>query len=249
MNNTNINDHDHDHDHDLENAFNEIFSSSSEQVFTTEIFPLESKKPSLSVDYLLVVDFEATCDDPINLYPQEIIEFPILIVDCNKKVILEEKFHYYIKPVKNPKITKFCTNLTGITQEMVDVSLNFKTVYKKLNQWLLDNNFISYTDSNTKIFEWITCGDWDFEYMFPEQLQIINQKVPEHFTHWLNIKHEFKYLYNKKCRGMPDLLKQLGLELEGRHHSGIDDARNIARCAIKMLDDGFLSLNYKKLIY
>lgn len=29
------------------------------------------------------------------------------------------------------------------------------------------------------------------------------------------------------------------LELEGRHHSGIDDAKNIARCAIKCMELGY----------
>jgi inhibitor of KinA sporulation pathway (predicted exonuclease) len=26
------------------------------------------------------------------------------------------KFHEYVKPIVNPKLTKFCTKLTGITQ-------------------------------------------------------------------------------------------------------------------------------------
>lgn len=30
---------------------------------------------------------------------------------------------------------------------------------------------------------------------------------------------------------MPDMLSSLGLALEGRHHSGLDDSRNIARIA------------------
>ena len=31
---------------------------------------------------------------------------------------------------------------------------------------------------------------------------------------------------------MKDMLKMLGIKLEGRHHSGIDDTRNIAACAL-----------------
>jgi inhibitor of KinA sporulation pathway (predicted exonuclease) len=37
---------------------------------------------------------------------------------------------------------------------------------------------------------------------------------------------------------MPDMLSLLGLELEGKHHSGIDDARNLARCVIATLKKG-----------
>lgn len=35
------------------------------------------------------------------------------------------------------------------------------------------------------------------------------------------------------------MLELCGIELEGRHHSGIDDARNIANCVIKCLKEGF----------
>jgi len=38
---------------------------------------------------------------------------------------------------------------------------------------------------------------------------------------------------------MPDMLDLCGLKLEGRHHSGIDDSRNIAACVIKCLELGF----------
>jgi len=37
---------------------------------------------------------------------------------------------------------------------------------------------------------------------------------------------------------MTDMLAFLGLELKGRHHSGIDDCRNIAQVLIRMLRDG-----------
>ena len=45
----------------------------------------------------------------------------------------------------------------------------------------------------------------------------------------------------KKSRvdGMPSMLNLCGLELEGKHHSGIDDARNIARCVLMCLEEGF----------
>ncbi len=35
------------------------------------------------------------------------------------------------------------------------------------------------------------------------------------------------------------MLDQVGLKLEGRHHSGLDDSRNIGRIWIKMLEDGY----------
>ena len=35
------------------------------------------------------------------------------------------------------------------------------------------------------------------------------------------------------------MLKWCGLELVGKHHSGIDDARNISKVVVKMLELGF----------
>lgn len=35
------------------------------------------------------------------------------------------------------------------------------------------------------------------------------------------------------------MLKNLGLEFDGRQHSGFDDAFNVARIAQKMMNDGF----------
>ena len=39
--------------------------------------------------------------------------------------------------------------------------------------------------------------------------------------------------------GMTDMLEKCGLKLEGRHHSGLDDSKNIASCAIACMKKGF----------
>ena len=35
------------------------------------------------------------------------------------------------------------------------------------------------------------------------------------------------------------MLELCKVELQGRHHSGIDDSRNIASCVLKCLEEGF----------
>jgi 3'-5' exoribonuclease 1 len=40
-------------------------------------------------EYIAVVDFEATCDtNQGNSYPHEIIEFPIVLIDVEKQMIV-----------------------------------------------------------------------------------------------------------------------------------------------------------------
>lgn len=54
-------------------------------------------------------------------------------------------------------------------------------------------------------------------------MDLILSKIP---------KDEFESLYHCKGGGMTDMLAFLQLPLIGRHHSGIDDTRNIAAILI-----------------
>lgn len=40
------------------------------------------------------------------------------------------------------------------------------------------------------------------------------------------------------CRVVHSMLDDLGMELQGRHHSGIDDVRNITAICVRLLQDG-----------
>ena len=66
------------------------------------------------LDYLFVIDFECTCDVAKRLSIQEIIEFPIVVIDLKSKTIID-KFHSFVRPTIFPTLTDFCTKLTGIT--------------------------------------------------------------------------------------------------------------------------------------
>ncbi|CAF4027790.1 unnamed protein product, partial [Rotaria sp. Silwood1] len=55
---------------------------------------------------------------------------------------------------------------------------------------------------------------------------------PEFIDQFINIKELYmEYYPNTRIRGMKDLLQKLNLKLEGRHHSGIDDTKNITKIA------------------
>lgn len=80
--------------------------------------------------------------------------------------------------------------------------------------------------------------------------------VPNYLKRWINIKKVFPvHLFDKNApvnnvqfvknvkkppvRGMTQMLELCDLKLEGKHHSGIDDATNIARSVISCLEKGF----------
>ena len=115
-----------------------------------------------SFKYFCVLDFEANCQQGKRLDPQEIIEFPCLMVDANTFEVIDT-FHEYVKPVGIPNITSFCTELTGITQDMVDSKEDFPTVLEKFQSWYTQNNL---TEENSAF---VTCGLWDLADMLPKQ--------------------------------------------------------------------------------
>ena len=68
--------------------------------------------------YFVVIDFEATCDKDRNPHPQEIIEFPSVIVSSVTGQ-LESNFQTYVRPTCNQHLSDFCKDLTGIQQFQV----------------------------------------------------------------------------------------------------------------------------------
>jgi hypothetical protein len=81
-------------------------------------FNLESPQ---RVRFLVVLDFEATCDfapQPIvDSNTSEIIEFPWVVLDTQTLEIVYQR-QVYVRPDNIDGITKYCTGLTGITKEM-----------------------------------------------------------------------------------------------------------------------------------
>ncbi len=169
--------------------------------------------------YFLIVDLEATCsnDGTIPSHEMEIIEIGAVMLNRSNWEI-DSEYQQFIKPVRHPKLTDFCTELTTITQQDVNTALTFPLVIPDFKQWI-----DSYP--NNIFCSW---GNYDKK-QFIQDCEFHNLVYPFGSEH-RNIKKEFS-LYagdNKKRFGMAQALKHLGIKLQGTHHRGIDDARNIA---------------------
>ena len=93
--------------------------------------------------YLVVVDFEATCDGNIafEVYPHEIIEFPAVIVDTQNFAIVGE-FRSLVRPKRNPILSSFCTKLTSITQTEINHASPFPAVMRDFHAFLQTHNLL-----------------------------------------------------------------------------------------------------------
>lgn len=89
--------------------------------------------------------------------------------------------------------------------------------------------------------------------MLPQQLRLSGTQIGVNpttgalgapYNRWINVKKSFQYHYGLKyATGMAGMLKRAGMELEGRHHSGIDDSKNILRLVQQMREDGWKPWN------
>ncbi|XP_061423795.1 ERI1 exoribonuclease 3 isoform X2 [Lethenteron reissneri] len=173
--------------------------------------------------HFLVLDFEATCDKAAPPRPQEIIEFPILRVN-GKSMEVESTFHTYVRPTAHPQLSAFCTELTGIVQDMVDGRPTLDQVLQMVDEWMEKEGLL---DPETKSV-FVTCGDWDLKVMLPGQCSHLNLQPRDCYRSWINIKKVYAASAGRYAKGIADMMAGLGLQHEGRLHSGIDDCKNIA---------------------
>lgn len=182
--------------------------------------------PRILDSNVLVIDVESTCweppEQPLPGEISEIIEIGIAVVDIKELKIVKNS-SIIIKPQRS-KLSNFCTKLTTLTQDQVDKGITFQQAMKLLKSEFKsdDRTFVSWGDYDRKMFE-RNCKDYGVRYPFG----------PRH----MNLKNTFTILHGlEREPGMDDALLHLKLKLEGTHHRGIDDAKNIANIFTHTLD-------------
>lgn len=182
-----------------------------------------------NLDRVFVVDVEATCwetREEQGKRPNEVIEIGICALDIPSGRILDPS-SYVIKP-RFTQVSPFCTQLTGWTQEQVNTGGDIgETLYAIINDY-----------SITKDHLWFSCGEYDRIKLgcdgpasLGDLYGISRSQNPFAFMRaHVNIKTLFALKHKlRREMGMAGMLKTAGLQLDGRHHSGVDDAYNIAK--------------------
>lgn len=169
-----------------------------------------------TTDKIIVIDLEATCWKGVQPKGQvsEIIEIGIALLDANTGAITDNT-GLLIKLTRSV-VSQFCTELTTITQELLETEgISFDEACK-----FLAKNYWQYT--------WASYGAYDLK-MIKSQCEIRKITYPLSQDH-INVKELFTEVkeLNKKV-GMNGALQILNIPLEGTHHRGVDDAKNIAK--------------------
>jgi inhibitor of KinA sporulation pathway (predicted exonuclease) len=175
---------------------------------------------------LNVVDVEATCweGQPPPGAVSEIIEIGLTVVDLDRRERLA-KHRILVRP-RRSTVSAFCTELTGLTQAEVDTGVEFAAACRVL----VDEHR---ADSRP----WASWGDYDRK-QFERQCQATGTRYPFGRRH-TNVKLRFTEARGPRRRpGMAEALAIAGMPLEGRHHSGADDAWNIAALVLDLAGNG-----------
>jgi inhibitor of KinA sporulation pathway (predicted exonuclease) len=181
---------------------------------------------SLGIERLiLVIDFEATCDEDGSIPPEqmEIIEIGAVWATAEGKVL--DEFQTFVRPLLRPHLTPFCRQLTSIQQSDVDAAEMFPSAAVALSQFAQRHQGRSAT--------WGSWGQYDAKQLARDcERHGITDPLAA-FQH-INLKRQFaerKFTKIRKFRevGMAKALQLVGLPLDGAHHRGIDDARNIVK--------------------
>ncbi|XP_057869843.2 uncharacterized protein LOC131076592 [Cryptomeria japonica] len=181
--------------------------------------------------YFVVIDFEATCDMGTRLTPQEIIEFPSVLVN-GVTGRLEGHFQTYTRPVYHPVLTDFCKELTGIQQSQVSGGMSLGEALLMHDSWLEERGV-----KNTN-FAIVTWSDWDCEVMLESECNLKGIRKPSYFNRWINLKRLFCNAFDQLRCNLKGAVQLAGLLWEGRAHCGLDDARNTARLLVDLMRRG-----------
>lgn len=168
--------------------------------------------------YYLVIDLEATCDEDkrIRTKEMETIEIGAVLVDGDTLEPVDE-FQTFVKPVRHPVLTPFCTRLTSITQSDVERAPRFPEAMARVRQFIAGRPAL-----------FCSWGVYD-KHQFEQDAHYHRANLPFGKEH-LNLKKRFSDVLGETERyGMAGALRRVDLRLIGTHHRGIDDARNIAR--------------------
>ncbi|KAJ3676564.1 hypothetical protein LUZ60_003976 [Juncus effusus] len=209
----------------------QFFYSAGPIPFRT-VMPQQMEPNLQDFQYFVVIDFEATCDKDNNPQPQEIIEFPSVLINTQTGQ-LEASFQTYVRPMYNQRLTEFCKELTGIQQIQVDRGVPLSEAILMHDKWLEEKGV------KNKNFAVVTWSNWDCQVMLEGECKFKNIRKPPYFNRWINLKVPFGEMFQKPRCNLKEAVQTAGLTWEGRAHCGLDDARNTARLMALMMHRGF----------
>lgn len=174
----------------------------------------------------ILIDLEATCWQGFqNGRQREIIEIGAVRLDGYGSMV--DTFETLVRPVHHPRLSAYCTELTGIRTDMLRRAPEFPEAIEAFLEW---------ADPWAQHTIWAAWGDFDRELLL-DQLEEWGLD-DDWLDPYIDVKRQYQELRRwSRQKGLVSALRAEGLEYEGRQHRGLDDARNLARLFVRHIDE------------
>jgi 3'-5' exoribonuclease 1 len=167
--------------------------------------------------HFIIYDLEATCWRSRAPKRVEVIE--IGAVKVNESLDIIDEFCAFVRPTLHPQISKFCTQLTSITQADVDGAPHFEEAIEAFEDW------ISPKANRAVLMSW---GEFDKRQLLSDS-DLHQMELPWLRYHACLQHHYSKWKGSKNQIGLKSAMELEGLSYSGTQHRAIEDARNMAR--------------------
>jgi len=145
--------------------------------------------------FLIIMDFEATCDfgpqPRITPETSEIIEFPWVVLDTSTLEIVHEE-QIYVRPHDMQGITEYCQKLTGISPSQCQQGVPLADAIASFTQFV-ETHILPFGENS---FQIVTDGVWDLEAQLAHETRRKNIALPLWFTRYFDLRQEFRQFYS-----------------------------------------------------
>jgi len=176
-----------------------------------------------SADACVVVDLEATCwQTGTRPDRMETIEIGAVKLEAIPLAAAGE-FSTFVRPIWEPVLSEYCTQITSIVQSDVDSAPAFPQALAAFLDWL--------GPAPVTMCSW---GDYDRRQL---EVDCARHEIPcpGILGRHVNLKKQFAEARGIKPCGARRALALLGIEPTGVHHRALDDARDVAKIACVLL--------------
>jgi len=173
----------------------------------------------------IILDLEATCWQGNAMdRNQEIIELGAYRINGYGEWL--DQFQAFIKPVQHPRLSTYCTELTGITQMHINKAKSFEHIFPLFEDWYFAQ------DGPHLLCTW---GGKDME--------LINAECSRHdvdggfLPPCIDLRAQYAMMHRlPKEVGLLKALEYTEIEFEGSNHRALDDAFNTAKLFLHYRD-------------
>ncbi|KAL0086169.1 hypothetical protein F4703DRAFT_1736736 [Phycomyces blakesleeanus] len=169
----------------------DVINSGNQDTTTTS----SVSETSVPFKRLVILNVEATCDEnqtnpaavQVTKENSEIIEFSFVVVDASNMQVLYKEQHY-VKPERTP-LTTFCTDVTGITWDMLESAGSLKDAISSLDQYITTE-----IEGKGLSFCFVTHGGWILRIQIPREARDKNIELPGYlaFCRMFDLKQEIQ---------------------------------------------------------